>query len=108
MPMDRLRYIQEQLIKVGKLSKAFNVEKMLDISVRKKALELMRNSDCPCFIACGKTAVEVKSQMTTKFYPCSYVLLLRRSRFPTFARKRAGIRAQLESADFKVQTPNLE
>jgi NitT/TauT family transport system substrate-binding protein len=41
MPVDRLTYIQEQLIKVGKLSKSFDVAKMLDTSVREKALKLI-------------------------------------------------------------------
>ena len=41
MPVDRLTYIQEQLIKVGKLSKPFDVAKMLDTSVRAKALKLI-------------------------------------------------------------------
>jgi NitT/TauT family transport system substrate-binding protein len=41
IPVDKLTYIQEQLIKIGKLSKPFDVTKMLDSSIREKALQLI-------------------------------------------------------------------
>ncbi len=41
IPVDKLAYIQGQLIKIGNLSKPFDVTKMLDVSIREKALQLI-------------------------------------------------------------------
>jgi len=41
IPVDKLMFIQEQLIKIGKLSKPLDITKMLDPSIREKALQLI-------------------------------------------------------------------
>ena len=41
IPVDKLTYMQEQLIKIGKLSKPVDVTKMLEPAIREKALHLI-------------------------------------------------------------------
>jgi NitT/TauT family transport system substrate-binding protein len=41
IPLDKLDYIQEQLVKTGNLAKPFDVKTMVDGSAREKALTLL-------------------------------------------------------------------
>lgn len=41
IPVDKLDYIQRQLVATGNLSKHFDVNKMVDVSIREKALKLL-------------------------------------------------------------------
>jgi NitT/TauT family transport system substrate-binding protein len=43
IPVDKLDYIQQQLIATGNLSKPFDINKMVDMSIREKALKLLEN-----------------------------------------------------------------
>lgn len=41
LPVDRLSYVQAQLIKIGKLSKPLDITEMLDVTVRERAFQLI-------------------------------------------------------------------